>query len=836
MKNNGLFILFLLILFTTTDVHSQATEAYKPLSTVLTDLQQRFGVQFNYASDLVEDVTVPLPNISLELEDYLQYLELHSDLNYVQVSKKIVTIKQKNLVLCGYIKDKDTGENLPFVTVQNGKIGTIANEDGFFEIPIKNKSDIIQIRHIGHKPLEREAVYFNYRDCISIYLVPNQEKLAEVIVYDYIIKGIDKLDNGTYQIDFNKFSILPGLIDKDVLHAVQAFPGIQSVDETVSNINIRGGSNDQNLITWDGIKMYQSGHFFGLISMYNPDITQTVQLQKNGSSASQTDGVSGTIAMETSDFINPKAKGSLGINLLDANGAVDAPIGEHASLQLAGRKSINSIVETPTYSKYFDRISQETELEQNTTAVQNSDIKFNFYDAALRFLYHPSNKDHFKLNFIHTENEVLFNENAEIDNAQERRESNLVQSSTAAGIAYKRQWSENLNSEITAYNTDYKLRAINVNILADQRFLQKNEVSETGIKVKTKSMVTENMSWTNGYHFIETKVTNLDDVDSPSFIELTGEVLRVHAVFSEVGLSSNNNNSKLNLGLRYNYLDKFSKSILEPRLSFNHKIGSYFNVELLGEFKHQNTSQVINFQNDFLGLEKRRWQLSNNNTIPVITSKQGSVGLTYNRNGWLWNTVFYNKHVKGITTQSQGFQNDYALVAAIGSYNSNGLDMLVKKQYNNLDLWLGYSFLESNYYFHKIKEINFASNYDITHSFTLGGTYVYNSILFSTGLNWRTGRPFTSTVTNNEIVDGNINYAGTNEVRQSDYLRLDISGKKNIQFSDKTKMEIGLSIWNLLNRENSINTFYRINNIEEVNKTSQSSLGITPNVSLKLIF
>jgi len=68
------------------------------------------------------------------------------------------------------------------------------------------------------------------------------QQLSEVIISQFIVKGINKLDNGSYEIDFSDFDILPGLIDTDVLQAVQAFPGIQSINETVSNINIRGGT------------------------------------------------------------------------------------------------------------------------------------------------------------------------------------------------------------------------------------------------------------------------------------------------------------------------------------------------------------------------------------------------------------------------------------------------------------------------------------------------------------------------------------------------------------------------------------------------------------------
>ena len=208
------------------------------------------------------------------------------------------------------------------------------------------------------------------------------QQLPEVILSKYIVKGINKLDDGSYEIDFKQFDILPGLIDTDVLQAIQAFPGVQSINETVSNINIRAGTHDQNLILWDGIKMYQSGHFFGLISMFNPQMTQQVNVLKNGTEVSFTDGVSGTISMETNSEINTKFKGSLGVNFIDANGFADIPLNKNSSLQIAARKSISEFVETPTYTNYFDRISQDTEVENMDSNAINSNQEFDFYDTS----------------------------------------------------------------------------------------------------------------------------------------------------------------------------------------------------------------------------------------------------------------------------------------------------------------------------------------------------------------------------------------------------------------------------------------------------------------------
>ncbi|NAY92392.1 TonB-dependent receptor plug domain-containing protein [Muricauda sp. JGD-17] len=835
MSKRLLVLVLLLFSFCIASINAQS-ERDEPLTTILEELQERFGVQFNYVSKLVDDITLFAPETTLSLQETLDYLKSQTNLSFVFVSDNIISLKEERILLCGNLIDMDTGEVLPYVAIQNSSTGTFANEQGYFELNGVKRSDIIQIRHMGYKPVSLNVADLETSRCNTILLTPYHEKLAEITVYDFLVRGLDKLDNGSYQLDFDRFRTLPGLVEDDVLLSLQALPGIQSIDETVSNINIRGGSHDQNLITWDGIKMYQSGHFFGLISMYNPQITQKVELRKNGSSVSETDGVSGTIAMKTDQFLNSELKGSIGVNLIDANGFIDAPIGKKASFQIASRKSLSNLVETPTYDKYFERISQDTELENNSASVTNTDIAFDFYDTSFRLLFNPSERDQLRINFIHTANEVTFDEVAEVSGTQVFRQSNLDQTSLAEGLYYYRDWTEKLTTQIEIYNTDYKLKSINSNIAADQRFLQKNEVSETGIKVKVLKSSSDYLNWTGGYHFVETKVTNLDDVDDPVFIRLEGEVLRTHALFTEMGLSSKNAATQLNLGLRFNHLDEFDKQLWEPRMSFNQRLGQYFSLEFLGEFKHQSTSQVINFQNDFLGIEKRRWQLSNNQSIPVIESKQASLGLSFNKKGWLLNAVSFYKNVNGVTTQSQGFQDRYEFVKTSGSYESNGLDLLLRKQFRNNSIWLSYSYLNSDYVFDELTERRFPNNFDITHAVNLATNYAIDQLLLAVGLNWRTGKPLTLPESDNQVLDDQINYGQTNGNRLDDYFRVDISGKYEFNLSHGNSLEVGVAVWNVLNRENTINTFYRPTLFGDAQKFDQSSLGVTPNASLRLIF
>jgi hypothetical protein len=766
----------------------------------------------------------------------IQYLRQQTGLNFIILDNNFVYIKKSNLELCGYLRDRDTQEPIENATVQAYKKATLTDEKGFFKLTLWSINDEIIIRHIGYKTLRRDYQFFKRDTCGNIFIFPQQQHLAEIIVSDFLVRGIDKLNDGSFKINFDRFGILPGLTEADVLQSVQAFPGIQSINETVSDINIRGGTHDQNLILWDDIKMYQSGHFFGLISMYNPQITQKVVLRKNGSQVSQTDGVSGTIAMETDKNVNTKFQGNIGINFIDANGFADIPLAKNSSIQVAARKSISDFIETPTYTEYFDRISQDTEVESNAANVLNTDIQFNFYDQSLRWLFRPSEKDELQLNFINAHNELLFNENAVLDNEENTRESSLIQNSIAGGVQYRRSWTEHFKTSLNIYETDYMLRAINANILDDQRFKQENKVSETGAKLETFLSFEERWQLLVGYQFVETKITNLDDVDNPIFYRLDGEVVRTHGVFTQLDFVSKDQQSHINTGVRYNYIGKFNKHIWEPRLSFNQQFLNTFNLEILGEIKHQNTSQVINFQNDFLGIEKRRWQLSNNGEIPIIKSKQLSGGLSYNKKGWLINVVGYLKKVDGITTQSQGFQNQYEFVKAQGSYDAVGMDVLVRKRFSKIHTWLSYSYLDADYTFGSLAENTFPSNLDVTHAITFGNSYSTRHFRISAGLNWHSGKPTTRPVVDSEILDDKVNYDLTNKGRLDDYMRVDFSAIYELNLGNRTRANIGLSIWNLLDKENTINNFYRKNELGTVDEVTQNSLGITPNAVFRIYF
>tara|TARA_R110002049_G_scaffold26165_1_gene91365 strand:+ start:1579 stop:4086 length:2508 start_codon:yes stop_codon:yes gene_type:complete len=833
-KSSWFYIIFLVCCFWSIKTQGQTSQEKIPIKEVLDSLSKQHKVQFNYKSDLISGITVFPLSQKRTLIEHIKRLEGETSLRFTKIGTSIFTIT-KVFEICGYLQDVRSLKALEGATVRGTTDGKISDKEGFFKIKVVSLDEDVEIRFIGFRTIKRKARFFSTAQCSTIKMYEEEQQIAAVVVEGYLVRGIDKKSDGTTAINFSKFTALPGLIETDVLQTVQALPGITSIDETVSNINIRGGSHDQNLILWDDIKMYQSGHFFGLISSFNPQITNTATVITNGTDAAFTDGVSGSIQMNTDNQIQKDFKGSLGINFISADIFADIPFGEKSSLQLAARRSVNELFNTPTYDVYFDRVTQHTEIEDNVESVVNSNQDFSFYDTSIRWLYSPSEKDRIRLNFILIDNNLTFDESSETIEALETRESHLSQNSIAAGLSYEREWSDRFSTQLNLYNTDYKLQAINVNVLEQQRFLQENTVSETGIKSKG-IYKWDNLLLEAGYQFVESEVVNTNDIDVPRFLRRDSEVLREHAFFVQSNYQNRNGDFTIRPGIRLNYINEFDKFLIEPRLSIRKKLGQDFQLEALGELKHQNTSQIVNFQNDFLGVEKRRWQLADNDSIPILKSKQASLGIQYSSKGWLLDATGYYKEIDGITSQSQSFTTKYEFTRTRGSYNVVGVDFLVRKQVKNVSSWLSYSYMANEYAFNNLTEIQFPSNFDITHSLTLGTTYSNSNLNISAGFNYRTGKPTSVPLQGNEIVDEEVNFDIANNTRVEEYFRVDASAVYKLKISEGLRSEIGASVWNAFNTKNTINNYYRIGLDNTPNKFSRLALGLTTNFMVRLYF
>ncbi|WP_298514251.1 TonB-dependent siderophore receptor [uncultured Kordia sp.] len=739
--------------------------------------------------------------------------------NKILLSKLLPEIQKQFDVVFSYV---DTTLDTVLVTPREKSIPLKKLLEGF-ELETNLRFTIINGRYIA----------------ITVFVDQIQE-LDEVYLTEYIASGISTNRTGQITIKPKNFGILPGVTEPDVLLTIQALPGISSINETVSNINIRGGTNDQNILVWDDIKMYQSGHFFGLISAFNPYFLKKVTVTKNGTSAKHGDGVSGMIQMELDEHVNDSLIAGAGMNLIHVDGFAKVQLNKKMEVQVSARRSITDLVETPTYAIYFDRIFQDTDITNNTQEINNTTTTnrdFYFYDMSTKFIYDISKTDNLQFSFLNIFNDLSYTENAVLNNRQRSVNSGITQRNLATGLTYNREWNPAFSTQVQLYTSNYNLEATNFNITNNQRLFQENDLADSALKFHTKYRINENFTIEGGYQFSEIGITNIQDVSNPQFRSERKDVMRNHALYSEVHYFSDSYRTMLTFGIRGNRYGKIDTFRFEPRLNFRQQFSDYFSVLVLGEYKSQAISQVIDLQNDFLGVEKRRWTLANGTSVPLIESKQASVGIQYTKNNLLITAEAYIKDVNGITTRSQGFQNQFQFVNAIGGYETYGIDLLLNKKWHDFNTWLSYSLSKNEYTFTSLNNGNpFPNNIDITHNITLGATYSWNDFEFSLGTYYRTGRPTTS-IGNPSVDNGEINYNSPNAENLEDYFRTDFSSTYRLTLSKKKKIysKIGVSVWNVFDQQNILNEYYNLDN-EVVSQIQNRALGITPNLSFRVDF
>lgn len=772
------FLLFLLLFFATQSVWAQEKSAVVPLKEILASLSKEYKIQFNFIEEEVSPVSLIPPSPTLELSEKLKYLSDQVALDFEVINGRYVVVTSRK------------------------------------SVPRLNPNDSIAIR------------------------------LEETIIEKYLASGISKTLEGNLIIRPKKFGILPGLTEADVLQTMQQVPGIYSVDETVSNVNVRSGTHDQNLFLWNGIRMFQTGHFFGLISAFNPSLSQKIFISKNGTSAFYGESVSSVVDISSLSENIENTTSSISSNLISAQFNTKIKFSENSSFQISGRRSFTDWANSPTYQKYYNRVFQNTivtNIENNEVSNYHTDEKFYFYDFTAQYQQKIGSSTEITAAFIGINNSLGLDQKMTSNGDLKTRNSDLGQQNFGGMISLKTAWNEKNFSKISSYLSYYNLNSRNEAVENTQTLVQQNTVIDMGFRLENKHIINPNLTFNTGYQYNEIGVRNFENIDNPAFSRSIKEVLRSHSLIAEAEIRSNDKSLFLKPGLRFNYIEELEKYIFEPRLQFNYKLNESLSIEVLGEQKSQTTSQVIDQQQDFLGIEKRRWVLADGNSIPIQKSRQVSIGFTFNTGQWLVTLDNFYKRVTGISTPSQAFQNQLEFIKINGDYKVCGSELLIQRNFNRFYSWVSYSLSNSEYYFDVLIPSEFANNFQLVHSVSWAAIYDWDNIKIALGTKWNSGRPETTPSTSlldmSNPAKPEINYNFPNNKNISDYFQVNFSACYNWKWNPKTQLELGLSVINVLNKKNLISRYYRVNSynttIESVNTYS---LERTPNVSLKLNF
>ena len=157
---------------------------------------------------------------------------------------------QKGLAnLAGYARDAKTGEPIAgaSIYIENPRIGVISDQYGYFSLSVPRGRHVLNIQSIGMHDTRRLIVVYGDGK-LNIDLVTQIMTLKKVIVSAEKASNVRKTDMGVQKLDIKTIKQVPVVFgEADILRVMTTLPGVKTVGEASTGLNVRGGSTDQNL-------------------------------------------------------------------------------------------------------------------------------------------------------------------------------------------------------------------------------------------------------------------------------------------------------------------------------------------------------------------------------------------------------------------------------------------------------------------------------------------------------------------------------------------------------------------------------------------------------------
>ncbi len=782
-----------------------------------------------------------------------------------------------NFTLSGILKDRNSGEGLPFaaIYVKGTANGVTSNADGYFTIlKVPADTSTLAISYIGYDKTEFYLSPQLSKTNLVIEISATQHTLKEVVVaadrYE-LMNAVSKTEVSTLKMSPQKLAALPNLGEKDIMRSFQLMPGVSGSNESSSGLYVRGGTPDQNLILFDGFTVYHVDHLYGFFSTFNSNAIKDVQLYKGGFE-SRFGGRLSSVAEITSKDGNQKNFNIGGdLSLLSVNAFAEIPIGDKFSSSFAVRRSYQG----PVYNKIFQEFNKKTQRGSgggfsggsggrrggNSSAAQASS---SFYDFNAKLTYKPTSKDIISLSF--------FSGKDNLDNSFIRPSFNAGGQSIAASFSnidltkygnlgsslkWSRKWSQRIyGNTLISYSNYFSNRDLtnqgsftNAGTGEVKTFktgtLENNNLNDYSIKTDYLwDLFKNNQLGFGAFATYYDIAYSYSQNDSTTILQR-----RNYGILSGGYLQDKiklfNNFIQLTPGVRWSYFDVTNKPYTEPR--FSAIINLTNNLSLKGS-----TGRFYQFANrvtreDILAGARDFWILSDNNNVPVSSAVHYIAGVSYDKGNYLFSVEGYYKILSNISDYSLRFNRTAQTISAdenfyTGNGIAKGVEFLLQRKSGNLSGWVSYTLGQVHNHFAVYSDKDFPASQDVTNEFKIVSIYNLKRWNFSATWIYATGQPYTapSGAYSVTLLDGTTrNYftvSSKNSLRLPDYHRLDIAASyKLIVDGGREIGSIGISIFNVYNRTNVWYKQYQIIDTQ-ILETNVNYLGIIPNLTLSLKF
>ena len=742
--------------------------------------------------------------------------------------------------LTGYIRQASSREPIAGATIfiQSTRVGTTTGKDGFFVIPIEEGSYPVRISHVGYIS-QTMTIDVNKLTLLNIELVEDTQYLEEVVVQtEAADKNVRKVELGVTQLSIKNIRRIPAFMGEvDVVRSLLLLPGVTSVGEGATGINVRGGSIDQNLVLLDDAPLFNTSHLLGFFSVFNPDVVRDLTLHRGGIAPAFGGRASAVLDIKIKEPETEKWSVYGGIGIVSSRAGVEGPIiKKKLSMLAATRVSVN------------DFLFKLGPASLNGT-------RANFYDLTTKLKWQPTEK-HTITGTGYLGRDVFRLPADSLSGVELNASSTQFDYQSLAGTV---RWNYFINPRMNL-NTSAIWSQYRSEISAPDSANQFSLVAEVRHK-QVKSDLTISV---NDRHAAQVGISAIDYFVQPNkltpgrysnalpFSLPTERAYELAAYVQDEWKVSES--TALLAGLRYSLflndgpttLRTYSSELprlpgtaisltpetagtvyntyggLEPRLALRVNLSEGRSLKI----GYNRMRQYIHLvSNTTAALPTSRWLLSNPNIKPQIAD-QLSAGYFMNgkQNEYEASAEVYYKTLTNAIDYRDGanLQRNPAPETDLlqGTGQAYGLEMLVRKNKGAWTGWVSYTFsrtfltMNSRFPDEQVNNgLAYPANFDKPHTLNTTATY-RPSLRFSLSLNftYSTGRPITQPYArariNNVVVPI---YVNRNQERIPDYHRLDFSMLFEQDPAKKRKMQQSwnFAIYNVYAHKNAYSVFYR---------------------------
>ena len=576
---------------------------------------------------------------------------------------------------------------------------------------------------------------------------------------------------GNIAVDIEQLKYAPLFAgEKDIFKFLQLLPGVSAGKDGMSGLLVRGGSNDQTLILYDDVPIYNQAHAYGILSIFSGETVQSAEVSKGYISPAYGSRLSAMTQIRTREGDRRNHRQSLTVGTLSLAGTLDGPIKRDKGSYLIS-------------ARYF--------FPEAVLAIADNDIRYGFNDITGKLTY--------DIHRNHTLSLGVYSGDDHMKNKEDHAENGFGWGNTTASLRLESRWNDNLRSSVVAYYTYLQNRQETE--FKDDGFSNRGKTTFKTHEFGARMTFDQRLShiWTLEYGATFSH-QRFEPMHTKSIINgqhkdrgYSSELLVSGALFLNNRFQWGG--WRADVGVRGAAYDNSEQTryAVEPRAQLSYDFGrdnavwlsGTINSQALVQFNRYYYSMPIDFWTPFRdGRLQHAWQVSLGGRAKLHENLTLSVEGYYKRMRNL--PLIYDSD--DFLLSNGGF--------IYGTGRAFGIEAMLQYQTERLSLTASYTYTDSR---RRSDGVTYPFEYDVPHDFNAFVNYDVvkrpgRKHTFSLNVAWRSGLPYRLTNESYPDTDGNpiIGITAYPTMRMHNYFRADVSynmerckrnGVRNWQFS-----------------------------------------------------